>query len=148
MCLLSFRTQTSIPLQKARRLHPALRPATDAAASSTAQSVGRAGRVPTTASRTSITSALPCLQSTNASPWRGGPKSCTGSVAAGTAYRPFSGVGVSALATKTVPSAKYCLKNELSVADRDLPFRLTMPWGTNGPGSTLFPSFCWVPSSC
>lgn len=57
---LSFGGQISTPRRKVSCLRPAPRPATDAAAPSTAPSVGPAGRDPTTASRTSTTSDLPC----------------------------------------------------------------------------------------
>lgn len=75
-----FGAQISTPQRKGSSLRPALRLATDAAAPSTAPSAGPAGMDPIMASHTSTTSALPCLQSTSASPWRDGPKYSTGSV--------------------------------------------------------------------
>lgn len=83
-----FGAQISTPQRKVSCLHPALRLATDAAAPSTAPSAGLAGRDPTTASRTSTTSASPCLQSTSASPWRDGPKYSTGCVKASATKSP------------------------------------------------------------
>lgn len=72
--------QISIPQQKVSCLHPALRPETDVAAKSIAQSVGQDGRVPTMESPTLITLDSPCSLSSSVSPWRDGQKCSTGSV--------------------------------------------------------------------
>lgn len=75
-----FHPQTSMQQQKVSCLLRVLRLETDAAARSIVQSAGLTGKVPTTASLTSIILASQCWQFTSASPWRDGPKSFTGSV--------------------------------------------------------------------
>lgn len=72
------RLQTSWPRWRTRSRPPAPGPARAAPAPSTAASAEAAGRGPTTASRTSTTSASPCSPCTSASPWRAGPRSSTG----------------------------------------------------------------------
>ena len=146
MYVFSLSPQIFTPQQKQSCLHPVLRQETAGAAWSTALSVGQAGRVLTMASPTLITLALPCLQCTSVSPWRDGPKCSTGLVTAWISSQLFFSFN---LFIKNVKMFLKCNEqNILFVSDQELSFRLMMPWEMNGPGSTSFPSFCWVPSLC
>lgn len=73
-----FHSQIFMQQQKVNCLPHVLRLVMDAAASSTALSVSPAGRVPTMVSPTLITLVLPCWLYISVSPWRDGPKCCTG----------------------------------------------------------------------